>query len=375
MQEWRNRLFIGAVSVFLVSYGLGIYFFPAARNALYILLGAYVAGSLVLLQRQKTIRMLSANLALGVIFLLIAGGCIVGLSGLKERFPLDSRWQFVLAVLLGLGCVYISWRKAKIKEESPSIKGDFTLEKAPAKQIIQNLNWEALDDMLSSQPQRLLHLRSLRRLHILIEENCSYEELRNVILQEGVRIEQEARAQKKQAMENDALTQAARLVEWGIQKLPEIAELDMSDVLMAKSIADIRTLHSEIEHIMVSHHQLKAIHPIDRDTANDKCNARAAAARKALPILQAHDMKLTENLIAAEKALAEFESVTGFQVVKIDEGYVTFEGNGRREALRRAFPDQEVFVEVRLFKFSNPATQDDIERRVKRVRRWKKVQD
>ncbi|MFT4978270.1 MAG: hypothetical protein ACI8S6_004178, partial [Myxococcota bacterium] len=117
-------------------------------------------------------------------------------------------------------------------------------------------------------------------------------------------------------------------------------------------------------------------HPIDRDTANEKCDARAAAARDALPVLQANSMRLSEALIASDEALRPFASVTGFQVVDLGEGegYVTFEGNGRREALSRAFgEDFGVEVEVRLFHFPDEATAATIRRRVRRVQRWKLV--
>ena len=40
-------------------------------------------------------------------------------------------------------------------------------------------------------------------------------------------------------------------------------------------------------------------------------------------------MKLSEALIASNESLKDFQSVTGFQVVALPDGYVTFEGNGR----------------------------------------------
>ena len=56
--------------------------------------------------------------------------------------------------------------------------------------------------------------------------------------------------------------------------------------------------------------------------------------------------RVWQALIATEPRLKPFESITGFQVVSLPGGkYVTFEGNGRREALKRAFsddPDLEV---------------------------------
>ena len=63
----------------------------------------------------------------------------------------------------------------------------------------------------------------------------------------------DAIADLKEREEGDALTQAAQLLEWGIQKLPELAELDVSDLLMAKVISDIQAKHTSVEHIFVQH--------------------------------------------------------------------------------------------------------------------------
>jgi len=77
--------------------------------------------------------------------------------------------------------------------------------------------------------------------------------------------------------------------------------------------------------------------------------------------------------------LGEFESVTGFQVVALADGYITFEGNGRRESLVRAFGGKDasigIQVEVRLFEFKDEATRTAIAQQMERVRRWKNVVD
>ena len=80
--------------------------------------------------------------------------------------------------------------------------------------------------------------------------------------------------------------------------------------------------------------------------------------------------------------LEPFRSVTGFQCVRLLEqdggGFVTFEGNGRREALRRAFasnPEVDIQVEVRLFRFPSEDVEKTISRRVRRTREWKGVEE
>ena len=71
--------------------------------------------------------------------------------------------------------------------------------------------------------------------------------------------------------------------------------------------------------------------------------------------------------------------MTGFQVVALADGYITFEGNGRRESLVRAFGGKDasigIQVEVRLFEFKDEATRTAIAQQMERVRRWKNVVD
>ena len=87
-------------------------------------------------------------------------------------------------------------------------------------------------------------------------------------------------------------------------------------------------------------------------------------------------MRLSEELIAANDELRSFQSLTGFQVVETAEGFVTFEGNGRRESIQRAFGNEEaILVEVRHFRFATKEIQNTICRRVNRVRRWKSLLD
>ena len=62
----------------------------------------------------------------------------------------------------------------------------------------------------------------------------------------------------------------------------------------------------------------------------------------------------------------------GFQVVSLgpDQGYVTFEGNGRAFAIQRAFDGGEVVqVEVREFLFDDEAQWQTVLQHVERVRR------
>ena len=246
-------------------------------------------------------------------------------------------------------------------------------------ELSQEPDWQTLTSELSdrSDTVRLRHLEALQRISAVLSKPGAERErnraAQRVVRQDVLRLVAESAAQVRVEAEEDVLSQAAALLEWGAQKVPELAELDVSDVLMGKAIADIRAQKSHIEQVFVDHRQLLAIHPIDRQTAIDKCNERAQAARDALPLLKANGMRLSEEFIASKDELEPFRSVTGFQVFELVEGgFVTFEGNGRREALQRAFGDEEgVQVEVRAFRFDDPSVHETMDRRVRRVRRWK----
>ena len=229
-------------------------------------------------------------------------------------------------------------------------------------------DWAAAADAVRADPAAQHHLEALRR----ISDAPDLDAARRIAHQEVDRLRGRVTAARQS--DDDVLSQAAALLEWGAQKLPELAELDVSDVLMGKVIADIRALANRVEKRFVDQRRLAPIHPITRDTADKKCDERADAARTALPLLEANGMRLSEVLIAASPVLAPFRSVTGFQVVDMGDGqFITFEGNGRREALQRAFGDRPVLVEVRHYVFDDAETLATIRRRVDRVRRWKGI--
>merc|ERR1711964_321257 len=155
-------------------------------------------------------------------------------------------------------------------------------------------------------------------------------------------------------------------------KVPEIFQMNMSDMYLLNANNSIHNHKAGETKILIPLSDLRPIHPIDRSTAISQCEERAQAAREALPWIRENNMTITEELIANEPSLECFKSVTGLQVVALRNGtFVTFEGNGRREALQRAFPrSSEIMVEVRLFYFDKDAN-DKVVSRVQRVRKAK----
>jgi hypothetical protein len=273
---------------------------------------------------------------------------------------------------LGLAAAFFAWTRARRVEDKPVAPAPVPPSPRATPEPPEALAaWKDPLGKVSEDPIRRRHVEGLQRAWDLVDDDP--DAARAWLEQEARRIAAEAVADARD--DDDVLTQAANLLEWGAQKLPELAELDVSDLLMGKVIADIRSKADRVERVFVDHRQLHPIHPITRDTAEAKCEARAQSARDALPLLEAHGMRLSEDLIAAEDALEPYRSVTGFQVVKMADGlgFVTFEGNGRREGLLRAFPDTAVEVEVRRYVFDDPEVRETIRRRVDRVRRWKGV--
>jgi len=186
---------------------------------------------------------------------------------------------------------------------------------------------------------------------------------------------------EKASEDEDPLTKAASFIEWGAQKIPELVQMDRSDIIMGAAISYININTTTIVKTFIPHTELKAIHLIDRGPANEKCDERAAALKKSVPLLEANEFRLSEALIASESKLESLQSINGFQVVKLDDkdggGYVTFEGNGRREALVRAFKgtDIKVMVEVRVYGFASEKMATNVSQRVAYTRTCKHVKD
>ena len=386
--SWRNRLFLAIGLVFVVGEGwMVLRADDTVRGSLAVLTAVFLTATAAVYAHYRArldSNLLTSSIGLGAIVHLGLSALVVLLDRLNTLGlvpALEQNGHHVLLGVLGIGAAYIAWTRARGPQDAPPHPApDAHQEPAPPATVEPDpVDWEAADRALEDDPRRRRELARLRRLTTVLEGSGSAElrldELQRVLVQEATRLLDEARVDARS--DDDMLTQAATLLEWGAQKLPELAELDVSDVLMAKAIADIRAKKDRVVNRFVDHRDLRAIHPIDRATADAKCEERAEAARAALPLLRANNMRLSEELIASREELAAFRSVTGFQVVALSDGaFVTFEGNGRREALQRAFGDDEpVQVEVRHFVLEDPSVASTIDRRVRRVRRWKRVID
>ena len=245
-------------------------------------------------------------------------------------------------------------------------------------------HWEEIFASLRSggDTLRLKHLESLHRLFYVAEANCDAHgaaAIQRTVQQECVRLAVAVAAERCNA-EEDAIDGIASLLDYGFQKLPELFDINYSDLLLFKVMQDINSRSTSQRTLFVDHRQLRAFHPIDHLPAVEKCEKRAACARRALPALRSNGMKLSSALIMANEDLRCFRSLTGFQIVRMNDGvYVTFEGNGRREALARAFGGKDakeaVQIECTLFEFDDEVVRKEIVQGLEHVRKLKKVVD
>jgi hypothetical protein len=153
-----------------------------------------------------------------------------------------------------------------------------------------------------------------------------------------------------------------RFFSYFVGKKSEVQELDLKDVVLAKTILDVHRKRTHKEMITVPLFSIRQIHELDRKNA-------LQATRQGLKTLQARK----EELLAAGKItcdeLARFmPSVSWIKVVQDRPGgYLAFEGNGRIAAMQKVFSHSDgIEVEVEQYHFRNTRK---IVRRLNRVRR------
>ena len=153
-----------------------------------------------------------------------------------------------------------------------------------------------------------------------------------------------------------------RILSYLARKKSEVQELDLKDVVLAKTILDIHRKRTHKEMTTVPLFSIRQIHVLDRESAR-------VATRQRLKTLRARKEELLETGKITCDALARFmPSVSWIKVVQDRTGgYLAFEGNGRIVALQEVFtPSDGIKVEVEQYHFRNTRK---IIRRLNRVRR------
>ncbi len=384
MDPWRLRLFVATIAGTFAGYAwLLATADPRVQVMLALLSGTFLVagvGLALLLRRQVTKNLLSANIALGAIVHLVAAATVVAADHLWTRglmFGLRGHWGYFVIGTVGVLAAMFTWARARPRpdDKPPPAAGHETPPDEPApgpnESLDQAPDWDALAERFAARGDeiRLSQLQTLRRLAALIEDRPKGE-VRRAVHQEVMRLDTESAAAAHGDDDDDLLGKVASFFEWGVQKLPELAAMDVPDLLLAQVVAEIRARSDSVEHLFVPHKKLVPIHPINRPSAEEKAQARADAARAAFSIIEANGMRFSEELTAGREELAAFKSVTGIQVVQLEDGrYVTFEGNGRAAALVQAFPDEDILVEVRHYLFDEEDERRRIWRHIARTRK------
>merc|ERR1719174_2774579 len=105
--------------------------------------------------------------------------------------------------------------------------------------------------------------------------------------------------------------------------------------MMGIAVGEARRSQEHIEKKFVKLNQLTPIHPIDRKEAIEKTEQQAEALVSARHIVAEANWVLEDYMCYGHEELHVFQSLSGFEAVEVDGLYITFEGNGRREALKR----------------------------------------
>ena len=168
------------------------------------------------------------------------------------------------------------------------------------------------------------------------------------------------------------------LVRYLFDKRGELDDLELKDLVMAKTIVDVHR-HRTAKHLVaVPLFALHPIHVIDRDGAIAATERRAEVLGEVADELRAAGT-LTEALLARHLPSVSHIKVVPVTDARPTEGdpspaeYLAFEGNGRIAALQRVFtPADGLTVEVERYDVDDPVK---ILRRLNRVRRWNGLEE
>lgn len=252
--------------------------------------------------------------------------------------------------------------------------------------------------LAANDAARLSHLSSLQRVEGILllaqqkqaknksddgdnrtansSNNTAIDDAIRTVRQEVERVGAAFDAHQAAVESNDVLTKLGEGAEWLVQKLPELAELDVSDLIMAKCVADIQKHAVSKRMIFVPQERCRAIHPISRDTAMVKCEERGAALRASRDAIAANGNRLSEALINSTDTLAIMRSITSFNCIQMTDGndpqYVLYEGNGRLKGIELATFDK-LLIECKLFEFRDRATLERMRHAVRETQKAKGV--
>lgn len=287
-----------------------------------------------------------------------------------------------LAIAGVIGCVVVSRVKGRhTKNIEAQLRNDYLSRSTSPQQsnVALSVYNPSKDGALSAT--RMKHLNNLSVLLGIANETGRSETAKLTNIRQSIetmmKIEvQAALGKSKEREQRTFIDTTVAALRWLWQKRGEVFQLDISDFIMGYAIAEVKGTCTYTKDLLVNLQDLAPIHPIDRKEAMEKTEERAQKFVEARHILREANWELHDYMTWQHPELAAFRSLTGFEVVEIDGKYVTFEGNGRREALQIAMTKDEmkdappVKVEVKLYKFEDPSHTTYW---INKTRKWKKV--
>ena len=145
-------------------------------------------------------------------------------------------------------------------------------------------------------------------------------------------------------------------------KRSELQELRFRDILMAKAVTDIHRHVVRKKSKVVPLWSIHPLHCLDRESSLVKLDERVR-------VLTTHRDEIKRLKVLTRKRLLNYlPSISGIKVIRDGHGgYISFDGNGRVEALRQAFSSSDnLKLEVEVYYV------DDLKKILRRVRRVQK---
>lgn len=145
-------------------------------------------------------------------------------------------------------------------------------------------------------------------------------------------------------------------------KRSELQHLRFRDILMARAVTDIHRHVVRKKVKTVPLWSIRPMHCLDRESAQVKLDQR-------VQVLTGHRQEIKKLNVLTGKRLSNYlPSISGIKVISGGHGgYISFEGNGRVEALRQVFSNGDnLKLEVEVYYV------DDLKKILRRVRRVQK---
>lgn len=159
------------------------------------------------------------------------------------------------------------------------------------------------------------------------------------------------------------LDEVKRISHWLWSKRSEVAQMDYRDAFMAHLVLEIIQTSVNNDFNYASLYELHPIHPVD-----NRENTIKATNERAKKIQKSAERLLGEQKVSKESLAQVLPSTTYIRAIPDgNNGYYTFEGNGRVAALKQVFiPEDNISIELDVY---HPKKLKQSQRKVRKLRK------